>query len=226
MALSTFVMDGPHEPVAAPDAADALDRLATLGRTVVLAGDEVAGWRLPEDSDARERWVRAVLGWPVPVHVIPFAAPAWDRHDAAGEAHAQDAWAKVRAEQRAAWLITDGRDDVRPARRAGLRIVHVGPRSTDVPLAAHADIAARDLTDAARLLLAQELFGQIPARRQKEERTMPAGASPKRERQYEHIKESYEERGVSAGEAEERAARTVNKQRAEHGETKASKRRR
>jgi plasmid stabilization system protein ParE len=52
---------------------------------------------------------------------------------------------------------------------------------------------------------------------------MPRGASPKRERQYEHIKESYEDRGVKADEAEERAARTVNKQRAEHGETKSSK---
>jgi plasmid stabilization system protein ParE len=52
---------------------------------------------------------------------------------------------------------------------------------------------------------------------------MPRGSSPKRERQYEHIKESYEDRGVSEHEAEERAARTVNKQRAEHGETKSSK---
>jgi plasmid stabilization system protein ParE len=52
---------------------------------------------------------------------------------------------------------------------------------------------------------------------------MPAGSSPKRERQYEHIKDSYEERGVSTDEAEERAARTVNKQRAEHGETKSAK---
>jgi plasmid stabilization system protein ParE len=50
---------------------------------------------------------------------------------------------------------------------------------------------------------------------------MPQKAwSPKRERQYEHIKESYEDRGVSDDEAEERAARTVNKTRAEHGETK------
>ena len=54
---------------------------------------------------------------------------------------------------------------------------------------------------------------------------MPAGSSPKRERQYEHIKDSYEDRGVSADEAEERAARTVNKDRAEHGETKTSKKR-
>ena len=49
------------------------------------------------------------------------------------------------------------------------------------------------------------------------------GWTKKRERQYEHIKESYEDRGVSEDEAEERAARTVNKERAEHGETRASR---
>jgi hypothetical protein len=42
---------------------------------------------------------------------------------------------------------------------------------------------------------------------------MPEGATPKQERQYKHIKESYQERGVSADEAKERAARTVNKER-------------
>ena len=55
---------------------------------------------------------------------------------------------------------------------------------------------------------------------------MPQKAwSDKRERQYEHIKDSYEDRGVGADEAEERAARTVNKERAEHGETKTGKKR-
>jgi len=55
---------------------------------------------------------------------------------------------------------------------------------------------------------------------------MPQKAwSDKRERQYEHIKDSYEDRGVSHDEAEERAARTVNKERAEHGETKSSRKR-
>ena len=49
---------------------------------------------------------------------------------------------------------------------------------------------------------------------------MPRGSSPKRERQYEHIRDSYENKGVSKDEAEERAARTVNKERREHGETK------
>jgi plasmid stabilization system protein ParE len=53
-----------------------------------------------------------------------------------------------------------------------------------------------------------------------EDRPMPKGSSAKRERQYEHIKDSYEDRGVSKGEAEERAARTVNKERSEHGERK------
>jgi hypothetical protein len=38
------------------------------------------------------------------------------------------------------------------------------------------------------------------------------GSDERQERQYEHIKESYEDRGVSTHEAKERAARTVNKQ--------------
>jgi plasmid stabilization system protein ParE len=46
--------------------------------------------------------------------------------------------------------------------------------------------------------------------------------SDRRERQYEHIKDSYKERGASNDEAEERAARTVNKERKEKGETKKS----
>jgi plasmid stabilization system protein ParE len=50
---------------------------------------------------------------------------------------------------------------------------------------------------------------------------MPQKAwSPKRERQYEHIKESLEERGTGEDKAEEIAARTVNKERARHGEAK------
>ena len=50
---------------------------------------------------------------------------------------------------------------------------------------------------------------------------MPQRAwSDKRERQYEHIKEGLEERGTNEDKAEEIAARTVNKERARHGETK------
>lgn len=52
---------------------------------------------------------------------------------------------------------------------------------------------------------------------------MPNSWSKKDERQYEHIKESYENRGRSEGKAEELAARTVNKERREEGRTKSSK---
>jgi hypothetical protein len=44
--------------------------------------------------------------------------------------------------------------------------------------------------------------------------------SKKRERQYDHIKEGLEERGRSEDEAEEIAARTVNKERARSGEAR------
>ncbi|WP_244929666.1 plasmid stabilization protein [Nocardioides sp. W7] len=48
---------------------------------------------------------------------------------------------------------------------------------------------------------------------------MPQQAwSKKRERQYEHIKEGLEDRGRSGEQAEEIAARTVNKERARAGE--------
>ncbi|MFD9002686.1 plasmid stabilization protein [Streptomyces sp. NPDC059582] len=53
---------------------------------------------------------------------------------------------------------------------------------------------------------------------------MPRGSSPKRERQYEHIKESARERGESPERAAEIAARTVNKERARSGEAKTASR--
>jgi hypothetical protein len=49
---------------------------------------------------------------------------------------------------------------------------------------------------------------------------MPSSWSPKRERQYEHIKESEEERGRGEKSAKRIAAATVNKTRSEKGETK------
>ena len=49
---------------------------------------------------------------------------------------------------------------------------------------------------------------------------MPKAWSDKRERQYKHIKDSLKERGKSEKLAEEIAARTVNKERAQHGEAK------
>ncbi|MGW2042722.1 plasmid stabilization protein [Streptomyces virginiae] len=53
---------------------------------------------------------------------------------------------------------------------------------------------------------------------------MPRGSSPKRERQYEHIKESGEKRGMSEDRAKEMASRTVNKERARSGESSTASR--
>src|SRR5688500_10353729 len=54
---------------------------------------------------------------------------------------------------------------------------------------------------------------------------MPQRAwSAKRERQYEHIKDSLKEQGRSEDKAEEIAARTVNKERARAGEAKTASR--
>ena len=52
----------------------------------------------------------------------------------------------------------------------------------------------------------------------------PKAWNEKRERQYEHIKDSLEDRGTSEDKAEEIAARTVNKERARAGEAKTSSR--
>ncbi|RJQ75143.1 plasmid stabilization protein [Pseudonocardiaceae bacterium YIM PH 21723] len=53
---------------------------------------------------------------------------------------------------------------------------------------------------------------------------MPKSWSAKRERQYQHIKDSEKQQGASTGRAEEIAARTVNKERARAGESRSASR--
>ncbi|MEV8393619.1 MULTISPECIES: plasmid stabilization protein [unclassified Streptomyces] len=53
---------------------------------------------------------------------------------------------------------------------------------------------------------------------------MPRGSNAKRERQYEHIKDSAKARGESDKRAKEIAARTVNKERARAGESRTASR--
>lgn len=53
---------------------------------------------------------------------------------------------------------------------------------------------------------------------------MPQSWSNKRERQYEHIKEGQKKQGRSEGRAKEIAARTVNKNRAQSGESRTASR--
>ncbi len=49
---------------------------------------------------------------------------------------------------------------------------------------------------------------------------MPTGASPKREREYKKLVKEFHESHRYTGREEEVAAKIVNKQRKEHGETK------
>lgn len=49
---------------------------------------------------------------------------------------------------------------------------------------------------------------------------MPKGASPKREHEYKELEQKFKQEGRYEGREEEVAARIVNQQRAEHGETK------
>jgi hypothetical protein len=51
---------------------------------------------------------------------------------------------------------------------------------------------------------------------------MPAGSSPKREREYVKLKTGFEREGRYPGREAEVASRIVNRQRAERGETKAA----
>ncbi|MFV0634176.1 plasmid stabilization protein [Demequina sp.] len=50
----------------------------------------------------------------------------------------------------------------------------------------------------------------------------PREWSAKRDRQYKHVRDSAKQRGMNKDEAEELAARTVNKERARHGESKSA----
>jgi hypothetical protein len=58
---------------------------------------------------------------------------------------------------------------------------------------------------------------------QVKESIMPTGASPKREHEYKEIEQKFEKEGRYPGREKEVAARIVNKQRAEKGETKTKK---
>lgn len=53
---------------------------------------------------------------------------------------------------------------------------------------------------------------------------MPTGASAKREREYDELKRQFKKEGRYKGREEEVAARIVNKQRAQYGETKKERR--
>jgi hypothetical protein len=57
-----------------------------------------------------------------------------------------------------------------------------------------------------------------------EEMIMPTGASPRREREFKSLEQRFKKEGRYRGREDEVAARIVNKQRSQYGETKEEKR--
>ena len=58
----------------------------------------------------------------------------------------------------------------------------------------------------------------------RKEIAMPSGASPRREREYKTLEQRFRKEGRYRGREDEVAARIVNKQRSQYGETKEEKR--
>jgi hypothetical protein len=152
VSLEVLVQSTVDGPRAIETTASALERLAWIGRPVVLASSTVAGRRLPAEPDERVSWTRHILGDEA-VEVVPFEAPTVERRGDDGEV--VERWRMLRDAHQARWLIETGWP-IATARRAGLTVIEVGGRATSI--ADHPDLDARDLIDATNQLLMTETF--------------------------------------------------------------------
>jgi hypothetical protein len=152
VALDVLVWPNGDGPRATDASASALERLAWVGRPVILASSTAAGRRLPPADGDRVAWTRHILGDDTVV-VVTFDPPAAERHG--DDAEAVERWRALKEAHQARWLIESGWTTA-PARRAGLTVIEIGGRAT---LAAErADHEARDLMDATNHLLMTETF--------------------------------------------------------------------
>jgi len=156
--LEVLLVDDPDAPRPLAEAATALERLGWIGRTVVLAGERIAGRRLPEVEADRIAWVRLTLDRP-DLAVAVFEEPPTDRAgDGPGRA-AVEPWLRLRDTWQAASLVTSDDRIVGPAHQAGLAVIQIGPGRTDgAPAVERADHQARDLLDAVNQLLVTDTF--------------------------------------------------------------------
>jgi hypothetical protein len=154
ISLDALVVQRADQPTAIEEAPVALRRIGWIGRPIILVGDQVASRDLPSDTRDREAWVRATIGSGA-YGVVHFDDPSTDRgldHD-----HGVERWAEVRDAQRATWLLTDRPRQVSPARKAGLKVIVIGPRDPQ-PRGQRPDYQARDLRDAVGHLLTMDVF--------------------------------------------------------------------
>jgi len=153
--LEALVVPRAANPTALDEAPAALRRIGWIGRPLVIVGTHVADRQLPLDDDEREAWVRGTLGAGA-FALVPFEAPMPERGtDGAGRAGEQ--WRSLRDANDATWLVTDTATHVGPARKAGLKVIVIGPSDPD-PGVQRPDYQARDLRDAIGHLLAVDVF--------------------------------------------------------------------
>ncbi len=158
VALDVLVGTDPAAPRLLDSTPTALDRLAWVGRPVVLAGQELLGRGLPLDAGDRVAWVRSMLG-DDDLAVHAFDEPVADRAGETAERQAVERWIEARDTWNAAWLLTSRPTSVGPARRAELSVVHIGPRDAGrAATAERPDHEARDLLDAVSQLLVHDTF--------------------------------------------------------------------
>lgn len=154
ISLDTLVVQRADQPTAIDEAAVALRRIGWIGRPIILVGGQVASRDLPSDTRNREAWVRATIGSGA-YAVVHFDDPSTGR--GLGDDHGVERWAEVRDRQRATWLLTDRSRQVGAARKAGLKVIVIGPRDPQ-PRSQRPDYQARDLRDAVGHLLTMDVF--------------------------------------------------------------------
>lgn len=155
ISLDTLVVQRADQPAAIDEAPVALRRIGWIGRPIILVGEQVAGRDLPSDTRNREAWVRATIGSGA-YAVVYFEDPSTDR-GLGHEGHGVERWAEVQDAQHATWLLTDRPRQVGAARKAGLKVILIGPPDPQ-PRGQRADYQARDLRDAVGHLLTMDVF--------------------------------------------------------------------
>jgi hypothetical protein len=155
IALDALIVQRADQPVAVEEAPVALRRIGWIGRPIILVGRQVAGRDLPADTREREAWVRASIGRGA-YAVVHFEDPAAER-GASQDGEGVERWGEVREAQSGTWLLTDRPRQVSAARKAGLKVILIGPPDPQ-PRRQRPDYQARDLRDAVGHLLTMDVF--------------------------------------------------------------------
>jgi hypothetical protein len=159
IALDALIVQRADQPAAIEEAAVALRRIGWIGRPIILVGKQVAGRDLPADVREREAWVRATIGRGA-YAVVHFDDPVAER-GASQDGEGVERWGEVREAQSGTWLLTDRPRQVSAARKAGLKVILIGPPDPQ-PRGQRPDYQARDLRDAVGHLLTMDVFASPP----------------------------------------------------------------